>query len=106
MSSVPLGSLAYSLPPPGASMSVITGAIGIEQHGFLPGRELDDAVVDIEARILGDLLFDEEPLPALVDLTLVVVDALRRKVGEAADVLAIDEAAEVGVGGAIAERRR
>src|SRR5213594_3811371 len=65
-----------------AVIGMTTGAVGIEQHGFLPGRELDDAVVDIEARILGDLLFDEEPLPALVDLTLVVVDALRRKVGE------------------------
>ena len=65
------------------------------------GLEIDDPIIDFRLRIGADPFFDHEPATASVDLALVVLQPLLRKVEELFCIFAIGKAPEVGVTGAV-----
>ena len=77
-------------------------AILIEEQLFGACLQIDDAVVLAVASV--DVLFDDQPAAALVDLALVEVAHLRI-VGEVGRVLAVDQAPQHLPGPVLAQRR-
>src|SRR5439155_17477052 len=83
--------------------AVTYGTVTIEKIGLNDGREIDDADIDLGGRVDAQLFFNQEPLAALIDLALVVVEPQRREIEELLGILPIGNATQLSVRSCISQ---